>query len=86
MMLEKNYRNAVLNSLLKQAQTDKAQAEVRLRVLIDHPAGIGDHSTTDLHNNLNEALSKLADAEDRIETLARFDPAFSANKNIFPSD
>ena len=86
MMLEKSYRNAVLNSLLKQAQTDKAQAEVSLRVLIDHPAGIGDHSTADLHNNLNEALSKLADAEDRIETLARFDPVFSANKNIFPSD
>ena len=85
-MLNKSYRNDVLNSLLKQAQTDKAQAEVSLRVLIDHPAGIGDHSTTDLHNNLNEALSKLADAEDRIETLQRFDPAYFANKNLFPSD
>ena len=44
-MLNKSYRNDVLDSLLKQAQTDKAQAEVSLRVLIDHPAGIGDHST-----------------------------------------
>ena len=85
-MLNKSYRNAVLDSLLKQAQTDKAQAEVSLRVLIDHPAGIGDHSTTDLHNNLNEALSKLAEADDRIETLQRFDPAYFANKNLFPSD
>ena len=71
--MNKNYRNTALDSLLKQAQTDKAQAEVSLTVLIDHPAGIGDHSTTDLHNNLNEALSKLADAEDRIETLKRFE-------------
>jgi len=85
-MLNKSYRNAVLDSLLKQAQTDKAQAEVSLRVLIDHPAGIGDHSTTDLHNNLNEALSKLADADDRIETLQRFDPAYFTNKHLFPSD
>ena len=84
-MLNKSFRNAVLDSLLKQAQTDKAQSEVSLRILIDYPAGIGDHSTTDLHNNLNEALSKLADAEDRIETLGRFDPAYFANKNLFPS-
>ena len=69
----KNYRNTALDSLLKQAQTDKAQAEASLTILLDHPAGIGDHSTTDLHNNLNEALSKLADAEDRIETLKRFE-------------
>ena len=42
-----------------------------LEIMLDHPAGIGDHSTGDLHNNLNEALSNLADAEDRIETLKR---------------
>ena len=33
------------------------------------PAGIGDHSTGDLHENLNEALSKLADADDRLDIL-----------------
>ena len=70
----KNYRNTALDSLLKQAQTDKAQAEASLTILLDHPAGIGDHSTTDLHDNLNEALSKLADAEDRIETLKKHFP------------
>ena len=37
--------------------------------MLDHPAGIGDHSTGDLHENLNEALAKLADAEDRLDTL-----------------
>jgi hypothetical protein len=32
----------------------------------------GDHSTEDLHNNLNQALSSLADAEDRLKTLKQF--------------
>ena len=67
-----NYRQAALDSLYRQAITYKAKAEASLYILLDHPAGIGDHSTEDLHNNLNEALSLLADAEDRLSTLERF--------------
>ena len=66
-----NYREAALDSLYHQAITDKVKAEASLHILLDHPAGIGDHSTEDLHNNLNEALSNLADAEDRLATLDR---------------
>ena len=66
-----NYRKAALDSLYRQAITDKAKAEATLHILLDRPAGIGDHSTEDLHNNLNEALSNLADAEDRLATLER---------------
>jgi len=43
-----------------------------LNILLDHPAGIGDHSTEDLYSNLEEALSALADAEDRLETLEEY--------------
>ena len=67
-----NYREMALDSLYHQAVTDKVKAEASLHILLDHPAGIGDHSTEDLHNNLNEALSLLADAEDRLSTLERF--------------
>ena len=67
-----DYREAALDSLYHQAVTDKVKAEASLYILLDHPAGIGDHSTEDLHNNLNEALSLLADAEDRLSTLERF--------------
>ena len=67
-----DFREAALDSLYHQAITDKVQAETSLHILLDHPAGIGDHSTKDLHNNLQEALSNLADAEDRIQTLKRF--------------
>ena len=66
-----NYREMALDSLYHQAITDKVKAEASLHILLDHPAGIGDHSTEDLHNNLNEALSSLADAEDRLATLER---------------
>ena len=67
-----NYREAALDSLYHQAVTDKVKAEASLHILLDHPAGIGDHSTEDLYNNLNEALSNLADATDRLETLESF--------------
>jgi len=67
-----NYRETALDSLYHQAVTDKVKAEASLQILLDHPAGIGDHSTEDLHNNLNQALSSLADAEDRLVSLEKF--------------
>ena len=67
-----SYREAALDSLYHQAVSDKVKAEASLHILLDHPAGIGDHSTQDLHNNLNEALSSLADAEDRLSALQSF--------------
>ena len=63
------YREAALDSLYHQAVTDKAKAEASLHILLDHPAGIGDHSTEDLHNTLQASLPSLADAQDRRETL-----------------
>ena len=67
-----DYRQTALDSLYHQAVIDKVKAETSLHMLLDHPAGIGDHSTGDLHDNLNEALSNLADAEDRLGALKRF--------------
>jgi len=69
-----NFKNSALYSLALKAQSDKAEALASLTLLLEHPAGIGDHSTKDLHNNLNEALSGLADADDRLETLNRYFP------------
>jgi hypothetical protein len=66
------YRKRALQALRLKAESDKAEALTSLEILLDHPAGIGDHSTSDLHNNLNEALSSLADAQDRLETLNNF--------------
>lgn len=68
------YRQSVLYSLALRAQADKAEAFASLNLLLNHPAGIGDHSTDDLHRNLNEALSRLSDADDRLETLNTYFP------------
>jgi len=69
-----NYKKSALVSLAMKAQKDKAEAITSLAILLDHPAGIGDHSCNDLHENLNEALSQLADADDRLETLNKYFP------------
>lgn len=63
------YRNNAIEYLWRKALADQSKARASLDILLDHPAGIGDHSTGDLYDNLDEALSCLSDAEDRIGTL-----------------
>lgn len=75
------YRQSALTSLALKAQSDKAEALVSLTILLDHPAGIGDHSTADLHKNLNQALSQLSDADDRLETLSSYFPELKGFTN-----
>tara|TARA_R110002020_G_scaffold103752_3_gene243109 strand:- start:17245 stop:17463 length:219 start_codon:yes stop_codon:yes gene_type:complete len=70
--MEISYKEHAINSLRNQAQTDRDKALLSLSILLDHPAGIGDHSTGDLYNNLNEALSALADADDRLGALETY--------------
>ncbi len=67
-----SYTSDALNALRNKAETEQCQALASLKIMLSHPAGIGDHSTTDLHDNLNEALSQLADADDRLETLKKY--------------
>ena len=54
---------------MNKAQSDRSNAIATIKIMLDHPAGIGDHSTDDLYENLNSALSALSDADDRIDTL-----------------
>ena len=68
------FKQSALYALALKAQSDKAEALASLTLLLDHPAGIGDHSTSDLHNNLNEALNSLVDADDRLQTLTNYFP------------
>ena len=64
-----NFKQMALKALMKKAEADRSNALTSLTMMLDHPAGIGDHSTGDLYDNLNEALSALSDADDRIDTL-----------------
>ena len=64
-----NMKQELHDMLLKSAEADKAKAILTLKLLSESSVGIGDHSTGDYYNNAEEALSKLCDANDRIETL-----------------
>lgn len=65
-----SFKESAVDMLRKQAETDRLKAISSLKMLLDNPAGIGDHSTDDLYDNLNESLSLLADANDRLMTLS----------------
>ena len=57
------------NMLMTSAEADKAKALLSLDLLGNKATGIGDHSTEDFYKNTEEALIKLVDADDRINTL-----------------
>ena len=68
-------KNPRVFSFLKQsALADKEKSLMSLELLSEHPAGIGDHTTGDFYSNAEEALRMLADAEDRLEMLAKHFP------------
>ena len=58
-----------ISYLFHKAIADKEKANLSLELLLNRSAGIGDHSTGDFHNNLDEALDLLVDAEDRLDIL-----------------
>ena len=54
------------------AKADRAKALLTLELLENKAVGIGDHSTEDFYKNAEEALSKLCDANDRLETIEKY--------------
>ncbi len=62
-------KNLAVNYLWHKAVADKKKAQPSLDLLMDSPVGIGDHSTGDFYDNLDEALNLLVDAQDRIDIL-----------------
>ena len=67
-----SYKENAIDYLYNKAFSYRDKALASLSILLDHPAGIGDHSTGDLYENLDEALSALADAEDILEVLEQY--------------
>jgi hypothetical protein len=62
----------LVDMLKRSAEADKAKALLTLELLEKHPAGIGDHSTEDFYKNAEEAVSMLADADDRLEAIEKY--------------
>ena len=63
--------NTLYKMLETMAKAEIAKAKMSLKLLGERPAGIGDHSTVDFYNNADEALTKLAEAEDKLKCLER---------------
>ena len=64
-----NVQSYAVSYLFHKAVADQEKAQLSLELLMNNAAGIGDHSTGDFHQNLDEALDLLADARDRLELL-----------------
>ena len=64
-------QHRVIKMLTKTYEAQREKALMTFDLLIDHPAGIGDHSTSDFYKNAEEAAVALAESEDVLETLKR---------------
>jgi len=73
-MTRKDVRNYAISYLWHKAIADQEKAKLSLELLTNNAAGIGDHSTGDFHQNLDEALDLLVDATDRLEALGELYP------------
>ena len=62
----------VYEFLKKEAEADKDKALASIKLLTNHPAGIGDHSTKDYWANCDETLRLLASADERLEVLEKY--------------
>lgn len=80
--MESNYKSHAVTYLYTKAISDKSKAEASLEMLLEYPAGIGDHSTGDLYETLDQALDILVDAKDRIEVLESTYPKITKGINI----
>ena len=61
-----------LSYLFHKALADKEAAMLSMSLLLNSAVGIGDHSTNDFYENLDQALNSLVDAEDRLEKYLGF--------------
>ena len=68
--IDMSSRENMIRRMYHKAASDYDAAKGSLDLLLDHPAGIGDHSTDDLYKSFDEALNLLVDANDRLEMLA----------------
>lgn len=66
--------NKPLKEMLRASiEAQRQKALLTLQLLSHHSVGIGDHSTGDYYKNAEEALAALAEADDKLETLNRYE-------------
>lgn len=68
-----------INYLYSKAESEYESALMTFELLLNNPAGIGDHSTGDFEGNLDQALQKLCDAKDKLEMVEWIDVQYGEN-------
>lgn len=63
----------IKDMLVADLETQRRKAILTLQLLSNHSVGIGDHSTGDYYKNAHEALEALTDADDKLETINKYD-------------
>jgi len=61
----------VIKMLRATFEAQKEKALMTFELLMENPAGIGDHSTEDFYKNAEEAAKALDEADDVLDTLER---------------
>ena len=61
----------VIKMLRATFEAQKEKALMTFELLMENPAGTGDHSTEDFYKNAEEAARALAEADDVLDTLER---------------
>lgn len=74
--------NVIKEFLAADLEAQRRKAIATLHLLSNHPVGIGDHSTEDFYKNAHEALAALTDADDKLETLKKYDFLVHEGKNV----
>ena len=65
-------KKELFKMLKSQAEAERDKELLSLKLLGDHPVGIGDHSTEDFYKNDEEALQMLVDAEDKLAIIEKY--------------
>jgi hypothetical protein len=66
-------KERILRMVKNNAEAKREKALTSLQLLLENPVGIGDHSTDDFYNNVEESFQNLVDADDTLETLKKYD-------------
>lgn len=75
--------NKPLKNMLRATyEAQKQKALTTLQLLSHHSVGIGDHSTNDYYKNAEEALEMLSDADDKLETLNKYEFSLESGEYV----
>lgn len=79
--------NKPLKQMLKASiEAQRQKALLTLQLLSHHSVGIGDHSTDDYYKNAEEALAALTEADDKLETLNRYEFSLESGEYVVKKD